>query len=274
MESFRIFRFSLLPLLAVCAPLAAQSVDTQSVTLTYNNGSFLPNPVTVHVSNAPNVSARIGTNIDSNGAQVSSGGDTPGVFSKNLSDVLATTAAVNIGTDSVVLGNLGRRGAATYMGTLLISATGCVDCISVTLTLNISNGGAVSISYNNAPIPASGIALFSAAGGTATAQITLTSTNATAFQITSSQSWLTVNPASGQLTGSQTISLTANSPGVPNGSTAVLGVSAGGITQNITVTLNGGTGGGLTLNPNPMNFQFITSTSSYPTGQTQYLTIS
>jgi hypothetical protein len=274
MHSFRALSLILLVLLIVSAPLAAQSVDTQSVTLNFN-GSSGATTGTVNVTNATNVSARIGTNIDGTGAQVSSGGNTPGVFTQNVSPNSAGFS-VNIGTDSVALGALARRGASSYPGaTLLISATGCVDCVTVSLTINITQGGSVTLTYNGAPIPTTGISLFASIGGITSAQITVTSTNPTAFQVTSNQTWLTVNPTSGQLTGSQTIQLTANASGLPNGAnTAVVTVSAGGGSQNVTVTLNVGSGGGLTLSPNPVSFQYVTSTNSYTPGQTQFVTLS
>ena len=84
MHSFRIFQYFLFALLIICAPLAAQSVDTQSVTITYN-GSSSPNTATINVTNATNVTARIGTNLNDTGVTVSSGGDTPGVFVQNVS---------------------------------------------------------------------------------------------------------------------------------------------------------------------------------------------
>src|SRR5205814_5472522 len=96
-----------------------------------------------------------------------------------------------------------------------------------------------------------------------------------AFQITASPTWLTATPASGQLQGSQNIQLTANSAGLLVGANhATLTIAGNGTSQNIPVTLNVGTGGGLTLSPNPMNFQYVTSTASFTSGQTQFLTIS
>jgi uncharacterized protein (TIGR03437 family) len=274
MDSYRIFRIFLLALLATGAPLAAQTVDTQSVTITYN-GSSSANTATVHVTNASNVTARIGKNLDSTGTLVTSAGNTPGVFVQNVSDS-ANGALVNIGTDSNVLGALSRRGATTYTGaTLLISATGCTDCIAVALTLQITNGGGITITYNGAPISNSGISLFVGTGGSTSAQLTLTSANPTAFQASSSPGWLTLSTTAGQLTGSTVLTLFANAAGLPNGpNTGSLQISAGGITTNITVTLNVGTGSGLTISPNPMNFSYVTSTSSFPQGQTQNLTIS
>src|SRR5262249_34960554 len=135
MHSLRIARFFVLTALLSSARLGAQSVDTQSVTITYN-GSSGATTATVHIANASNVTVRISANIDSNGNLVTSSVNTPGVFTENHDN-----AAVNIGTEPTVLGNLARRGANTYTGaTLLISANGCNECIKVALTLQITTG--------------------------------------------------------------------------------------------------------------------------------------
>jgi uncharacterized protein (TIGR03437 family) len=271
MDSFRKLRGISLTLVLACAPLAAITVDTQSVTITYKVGTSGPNTGTVNISNATHVTARISKNIQGDGSlSTLSVGDAPGVFTKSYSDT-----AVYIGTDPNILHPLSQRGPASYMGAmLLISADGCNECISVALTLNITNGGSVNITYNGSPVPSSGIALFTGVGGFTTAILTLTSTQPSAFTVTSNQTWLTVNPGSGNLVGSQTVQINANSAGLPAGAnTATVTVSAGGISTAIPVTLNVGTGGGISLYPNPLNFQYSTS-GGFTSGQTQYVTIS
>src|SRR5215831_7106738 len=111
MDTLHIFRISLLILPIACAPLAAQpSVDTASVTITYT-GTASPNTAAVHVSNAANVTARISPNLQSDGNLVNT---SSGVFVQNVTPTSATTASVNIGTDTNVLAALARRGAASY----------------------------------------------------------------------------------------------------------------------------------------------------------------
>ena len=175
-----------------------------------------------------------------------------------------------------MLATLAKRGATTYTGAqLLISATGCNDCVAVAMTLSITNGGSVSITYNGAPVPAAGLQLSAPAFGSTSAQLKLTSTNPSAFTASSNVTWLTVSPASGNLQGSQILTLQLFANGLPNGpNSATVTVNAGGITTTVPIVFNVGTSSGLTLSPNPMNFQYVTSTGSFTTGQTQYLTIS
>src|SRR5581483_4037255 len=158
---------------------------------------------------------------------------------------------------------------------LIISSTGNAD-VKVPLTLQVTGGGGITVMYNGAAIPASGISLFVGVNGFVSQTLTLSSNTPTTFTASSNQTWLTLNPTSGTFTGSTTVTMSVNAAGLPTGANQAIVriVGSGGVTTSITVTANVGTGGGLTLSPNPMNFTYITSTGAYSPGQTQNLSVS
>src|SRR5262245_6204300 len=125
MDSFRFCRF-LAVFLLVLIPVAAQTADTNTITISYNGSSSANLVGAVHLTSASSVSARISINIDSAGAQVPSSGNAPGVFNQlTVTQDTATTASVLLGIDPTILGALFRLGGNTYTGALKISATGC-----------------------------------------------------------------------------------------------------------------------------------------------------
>src|SRR6476646_4561925 len=143
MHSIRICCFTLAPLLIACYPALAQpTADAQSVTITYT-GSAGANTASVNISNATNVSARISPNLGANGSLVNSSDPGTAVFTQN---VVGNT--INIGTNAGPLGTLARSGATSYSGAVLrVSATGCIDCISIPLTLAITGGAQLTVQY-------------------------------------------------------------------------------------------------------------------------------
>ena len=216
----------------------------------------------MHVSNATNVTARISANIQSDGSMANTAS---GVFVQNVTPTGATTASVNIGTDSNVLGALARRGATTYTGaTLLISATGCTDCITVALTLSITNGGAVTITYNGAA--GSDRRLATVFGGGREHERAI---DAYIHESDGISGFVQRDLAHGQsdqraVDGIADPHAALFAAGLPTGpNSATVTISAGGISTNIPILFNVGTSSGLTLSPNPMNFQYVTSTSSF-----------
>jgi uncharacterized protein (TIGR03437 family) len=258
--------------------LAAQTptADVSTVTINYT-GTAAANTGTVNVSNATNLSARISVNIDGNGNPVSAGAgvSAAGVFVFNTGG-----SQVFIGTDNTVLGALARRGLNSYTGHLLISATGCTDCLDITLQLNITSG-TVGVLYNGAAVPTAGIVVNAGVGQTVSTNIVLTSTSTTSYTVTTGATWLTASPQSGNVgpganPQQASITLFANALGLtPQALTTTVTVAAGGATAaSFKVTFNVGSSSVLTLSPNPMNFQYATSTQSFTSGQTQYLTIS
>ena len=277
MDSLRFRCILVVATLILCAPLAAEpTVDTNNVTITYT-GSAAATTGTVNITNGANISVRISSNVDGNGNSVSAG---PGLSASGVFIANASNAAAFVGTDPSVLGNLARRGVGSYTGTMLISGTGCNDCISVTLTLNITNGQ-VGVLWNGVAVPSTGIVLNAGFSQSVTTSIALTSSSTTSYSLNSNVTWLTFSPQTGSVgpgasPQSPSITLFANATNLPTGvNTATVTVGASGTTAaTFTVTLNVGTSTGATASPNPLSFTYVTSTASFTTGQTQFVTIS
>ena len=275
MISFRICCLFLVALLLICTPAAAQpSADSSEVIITYT-GSAGATTAAVHISNATNVSAVINPNLSSDGTATASSDPLSSVFTFNVVDT-----TINIGTNPGPVGTLARRGAATYsrIAHLLVSATGCNQCLNIPLTLSITGGGQLTVQYNGAAIPNNGVQIFASTGGSTTFSLTATSTVGVGYTVTTNQSWLTaIANQSGSLQPGvqQTVTFLANGSGLTGTNNAIITFNANGaVAASVPVVFNVGTGGGLTLNPNPLSFQYVTSTGAFIPSQTQSVSIS
>jgi uncharacterized protein (TIGR03437 family) len=276
MNSFRMYFLVLVTLCLICTPAAAQiTADTGEAIITYT-GSSGANTAAVHISNATGpISATINPNLSSDGTATASSDPTIAIFTFNIVDT-----TINIGTNSVALATLARKGANTYskIAKLFVSATGCNACLTIPLTLTITGGGQLTVQYNGVAIPNNGVQIFASPGGTTTFNLTLTSTTGVGYSITTNQSWL--NVISGNQSGSLapgtpvTVTFQANGTFLSGTNNGIITINSNGaVAASVPVVFNVGTGGGLTLSPNPLNFQYITSTGSFVPGQTQFVTV-
>ena len=275
MNSFRFYCLILVALLLAGVPVFAQpTADAGQVTITYS-GSAGASTAAVHISNATNVSAVIMPNLSASGTQINDTSPLTTIFTSNV--VIDT---INIGTNSGPLGTLARRGNANYDGAiLLVSATGCNQCLQIPLRLSVTGGGTLTVQYNGAAIPNNGVQIFASSGQSTTFLLTVTASVPTGYAIATNVSWLGVtpgSPSSGSLQPGvpQSISFTANGIGLSGANNATISFTANSaVAAAVPVVFNVGTGGGLTLNPNPLTFQYITSTGSFSPSQTQFVSI-
>jgi uncharacterized protein (TIGR03437 family) len=281
MDFFRSRVTLLIVLLAFSAPAFAQLVANPSpVVFNYAPGTPVP-AQTVAItatSGTPNVNNVIITSnvqCTGNSCMNVSGTNVSGLFLAN-----GGGTSVNVGFEPNVLGTVASQGLRQWLGQITVQAPGYAD-LTVQLQLNITSGGSISVSWQGAAVPSTGVVINGGIGTIVSTTVTLSSTTTAGFSLSSNQSWLTVSPQTGTVGPAASpqqavITLTANATGLPIGANnATVNVLANGVVAaSFVVTFNVGTSSGITLSPNPMNFQFITTTSSYIPGQTQFLTIS
>lgn len=186
-----------------------------------------------------------------------------------------TTTASTSASFTVSASNVSGLTTGTYSGSVLI--IGNNTSISVPVTLVVGTGGGTGSGF----ISPTSLSLGSTAGQTTPTQQTLFlnpgfSTNFTISNLTTTSggSWLSVTPSSGSVTGSTSVTVSANPVGLANGTySGSFTVTLAGIgSTNIPVTFavgsgGGGTGGG-TLSLSPTSLTFNTpSTAQLPTQQ-------
>jgi len=157
----------------------------------------------------------------------------------------STSAANPSGTSTAVTltANTPNPGPGTRTATFVITAGNLTKTIAVSqdylATLSV-NPTTLSLDYND----------------TASKTITVT-TNATTWTVTSNHpEWITLSPTSGSGNSTFTITCTLNDTGVPR--TAIVTVTAGGLTQDVTVTQDALAS--LAVDPVTLNFAYNATT--------------
>src|SRR5207248_476721 len=217
----------------------------------------------------------IGSGVSANCNTLSATNGVLGLFSAN-----AGGNRVQVGFDPSTLATVASKGVITWNGTVTVSVSGFPD-LDIAVTLNVGNNSTFTVTWNGAAVPSTGIIVNAGAGAGAVTSIILAATKTVGFTASSNQSWLTASPNTGIVGPAAnqqqaTINLTVNAFGLQTGThnaTVTIG-SNGAVAATVPVAVNVGTNSGLILNPNPMNFTYLFSGGSFPSGQTQSLNIS
>ncbi|MBI3208485.1 MAG: hypothetical protein HYZ37_06245 [Candidatus Solibacter usitatus] len=184
-----------------------------------------------------------------------------------------TTLPATSLTITVGLQNLGSLTAATYTGNvILFLSTGSQFNIPITLVVS-GTGGSVT----NAVSPGA-LAFVATIGGAApaTQTLTLTGTNGQAFTAVASSTgnWLTLNAASGTVTPTANLTVTATITGLTAGFySGTIQISiGGGATINIPVGLALNPAGAVSVTPVTLTFNYTANSSSLPPNQQVLIT--
>ncbi len=258
--------------------LSAGTYTGQITVTTTNNGSATV-PVTLTVTNGMVATTAPGAYLVSSytSGSVNPQTDVEVYASDDSSQaVTATTSASWI----TVASNANPTTVATFLLTLnpaglpnglntgsvtftVANATDTTWVLPVAIIVNGSTSTTGPLTFS-----ASSLAFNAVVGGTAPSQaLTVSSTSASTFSVTSSSSWLSVSPTSASLPATLTVSV--NTAGLTSGQSGYLTFFADGVTQTLPVSLGIGTSGGsgLTATPSSLSFSYNVG-GSVPAGQT------
>lgn len=232
------------------------------------------NPGTIFVSTASASTGVVTRFIDLNVTQAGS----TFAYSAAASSAWITvspTAGVIPNNNSLQV-NISPAGLAdgTYTGSVTINAPGAGNAsFVIPVILVVGTGGGAGGFASPAALNFAGTT-----GSTALSpqSVTVTGTTSTIFSVSTSNAWIAVNPSSGYIPGSFSVSV--NPAGLPTGTTSgSITVTAGTATQTIPVTVSlTSAGGNVSLSQTALNFSYeqggstpgaqsVTVTSS-PTG--------
>jgi uncharacterized protein (TIGR03437 family) len=158
--------------------------------------------------------------------------------------------------------NLSGLGNAVYSGSVIVTANNTAGTItnspiSIPVILTTSGGATGSLTFSPTSLT------FQSTNGTpspGTESVSVTAASATPFTITYNP-WINVS-YSGNLVTPQTLTVSVNPTGLPNGlNSGSINVTAGGVTQTIpvslTVTGNPATGGTISASPQSLSFTAV-----------------
>jgi len=250
----RIFNLRLLLItlvaLGVCAaPVHAQQLSSTNPTLIFPDSSDTTNPYkpqffTLFASNGANVPFTYNVATSSGGNWLSA---------QPTQNTTSSPIQVSVNTTGLPVG--------TYLGTITFSASGFSSFTeNVQLTIGTGGGGTGLFNLSQVSIPLS----YTIGGSSPSTVVSFNSASSltyTAQAFTQSGgSWLSVTPNQVGPTTSGSLFITTNPFGLSVGTyTGTVQVSAGGTTQNITVTLNVNTtggGGSFTLSTTSIPFNY------------------
>jgi trimeric autotransporter adhesin len=276
---------------ASVANLNGLTAGNYSDQITLTAGGVTQNvPVSLTISSGPVANASFTTQSGQSGTVVfTSNGSTATPASQpvtvSASDGSALTLAVTSspswltvtqsGDQLTLTPNVSGLGNAVYSGSVMVTANNTAGTItnspiSIPIILTTSGGPTGSLTFSPTSLT------FQSTNGTATPgsqSVGVSATSATNFTITSN-SWINVS-YSGNLVTPQTLTVSVNPTGLPNGlSSGSINVTAGGVTQSIpvslTVTGNPATGGTVSASPQSLSFTALVGGAA----QNQAVTVS